>query len=328
MVNAATPGAVAKCVFPAGFNNGLVSAYEEHETSGAVLLRKDYTWTQDAGGKPYLGTVLSTLNSTAQTKTVQTLDANGNIQTSNIYDYGNLSTAARTYTYTYLTDSNYTSRYIRNRLLTATVTSSAGAITLVNNCYDNTLSCSSRIGGLINNFRLGLPLHDDTNYGVGFTYRGNATDTSTLSATTHIAYDILGVAYQTQNGAGQAVNVTPDPTYSLPGILIPGGNSNLETSISYAASWAVTSVTGPNGATATTSYDGSGRPLVSTIPDGARTDYQYTYNPNTQGHRHIEESRRVWEHSGFLWAQQDTTPPVSVTVESNPIPVRCFPRVD
>ncbi|HEY2011924.1 MAG TPA: hypothetical protein VGH38_00425, partial [Bryobacteraceae bacterium] len=88
----------------------------------------------------------------------------------------------------------------------------------------------------------------------------------------------------TQNSAGQAVSVTPDSTYSsLPAVLTPGGNGNLATSISYATSWAVTSVTGPNGATNTTTYDTLGRPLTSTIPDGARTDYTYSYNPyNTQ----------------------------------------------
>jgi len=54
---------------------------------------------------------------------------------------------------------------------------------------------------------------------------------------------------------------------------------------------------------------------------------QFTLD-NWPGHRHIQESRRVWETLGELWARQDTTPPVPVTIESNPTPVRCFPRVD
>ena len=40
-----------------------------------------------------------------------------NLTSMQVYDYGNLSTPARTYTNTYLTASNYTSRYIYNRLV-------------------------------------------------------------------------------------------------------------------------------------------------------------------------------------------------------------------
>src|ERR1039457_4317539 len=68
-----------------------------------------------------------------------------------------------------------------------------------------------------------------------------------------------------------------DTNYSLPGVLTPQGNANLATSVSYAPSWAVTSVTGPNGANGTTTYDGYGRPQSTKIPDGAETDYGYAY---------------------------------------------------
>jgi hypothetical protein len=54
---------------------------------------------------------------------------------------------------------------------------------------------------------------------------------------------------------------------------------------------------------------------------------QFTLD-NWPGHRHIQESRGVWEPLGKLWARQDTTGPVNVTIESNPTPMRCFPRVD
>jgi hypothetical protein len=54
---------------------------------------------------------------------------------------------------------------------------------------------------------------------------------------------------------------------------------------------------------------------------------QFTLD-NWPGHDHIEESRRVWGPLGTLWARQDTTLPVPVTIESRPTPVRCFPRVD
>src|SRR3954470_20746467 len=70
-----------------------------------------------------------------QSKTVQTLDSYGNIVTSQIYDYGNTSTPSWTYNWTYLhqIDGNYTPRYIRNRVKTATVTAGGITTTLVTN---------------------------------------------------------------------------------------------------------------------------------------------------------------------------------------------------
>ena len=80
-----------------------------------------------------MGTVLTTLNPgqsyAAQSKSEQTLDSYGNIVQSKAYDYGNLTTPARTYNFTYLTDSNYISRYIRNRVTQVTVTPEIDRIT-------------------------------------------------------------------------------------------------------------------------------------------------------------------------------------------------------
>ena len=97
-------------------------------------------------------------------------------------------------------------------------------------------------------------------------------------------YQITGVPYQMTNGAGVVVTTAPSfaTNYSLPGVLTPNGNANLATSVTYSGSFAVTSVTGPNGATGTTSYDLYGRPSATTSPDGATTNYTYTYLPNTQ----------------------------------------------
>ena len=88
--------------------------------------------------------------------------------------------------------------------------------------------------------------------------------------------------YATKDGSGSTVDITLTANASLPGVLTPGGNNNLATTISYTSSFAVTSVSGPNGAGTTTSYDTYGRPSVSTMVDGAATSYSYTYNPNTQ----------------------------------------------
>ena len=125
---------------------GLATAYEEHASSGTVLLHKDYTWiTDNSGGpqigRPYVSTVVNKLNpntsSEADTKTVQTLDTHGNLTQSQAFDYGNLNTPSRTYNYYYLTGSNYTSRNIYNRLTSATVTPAGGStITVVTNSYE------------------------------------------------------------------------------------------------------------------------------------------------------------------------------------------------
>ena len=259
---------------------GLATAYEERDTGNSALLHIDYTWTQDPAGVPYVGTSLTTLNPgsmyAAQTKSTQTLDAYGNILQSSIYDYGNLSTPARTYNYTYLTDSNYTSRYIRNRVRQVSVTSGGLTPTLLSITYDTDSGC-----GVLQD-HTGLALHDDAAYGVNFTYRGNPTSVTKLGATHCYAYEITGVPYTTKDGTGNKVDITLTANASLPGILTPNGNNNLATNISYAASFAVTSVSGPNGAGTTTDYDGYGRPATSKVVDGAVTNYTYTYNPNVQ----------------------------------------------
>jgi YD repeat-containing protein len=92
-------------------------------------------------------------------------------------------------------------------------------------------------------------------------------------------YESTGVAVCTQDGAGRTVSSTPDAStgYSLPGVLTPGGNSNLATTVTYTSSWQVTSVSGPNGAQGTTNYDLYGRPTSTKIADGATTNYSYTY---------------------------------------------------
>jgi len=263
---------------------GLATLYEEWGPGfwNSVLLAKYYTWATDPVGRPYVNQVLTyvdptTTNSTVATKTVQTLDAHGNLTSSQVFDYGNLRTPARTYNYYYLTGSNYTSRNIYNRLTSATVTPAGGsAITVMTNSYD---------GGYPPLQATQATMHD-SNYGTSFLYRGNVALTTGLTSgdTMAFAYDAAGVVVQTTDALNHTVTVSTDSTtnYSLPTVVTPNGNSGLQTSMTYASSFAVTSVTGPNGATGTTTYDSYGRPSQTTIPDGAVTTYTYTYSPPTQ----------------------------------------------
>src|SRR5205823_7646304 len=115
--------------------NGRAATYEERGPGGAALLHTDYTWSTD-NGNVYVGSVVNTSNpgsGQVQTKSTQTLDGNGNLTQSAVYDYGNLSTPAKTYNYSYLTGGNYTSRYILNRVTQVTM----NGTTLVTNSYDN-----------------------------------------------------------------------------------------------------------------------------------------------------------------------------------------------
>jgi hypothetical protein len=136
-----------------------------------------------------------------------------------VFDFGNLSTPARTYNFTYLANSNYISRYIRNRLLQATVTPAGGSsTTLVSNTYDN-YGCAP-LAGLTE--RLGLHLHDD-NYGLGFLLRGNVTNTTSSSGYRCLTYETTGVVAGAMDGSGRYVTATPGAStdYSLPAKLKP-----------------------------------------------------------------------------------------------------------
>ena len=114
-----------------------------------------------------------------------------------------------------------------------------------------------------------VPMHDTVNCGTGFLYRGNATKRETGAGTTTSTYFITGVAATSTAGGVTVSNTTSGTTgFSLPEVITPGGNANLATSLTYNGNWAVTSVTGANGANATTTYDSYGRPTKSKIPDG------------------------------------------------------------
>src|SRR5262249_10248529 len=142
----------------------------------------------------YVGTVATTLNPGAayavQSKTTQTLDIYGNPTQSQAYTYGNLSTPAKTYNYTYLDqiNGNYAPRYILNRLTTATVT--AGTVTshLADNTYDDQLPWLQNSAWQ----------HDDTNFNQNFLYRGNIAiawsplrSTWTRNFTTGVVLDVV-----------------------------------------------------------------------------------------------------------------------------------------
>ncbi len=173
---------------------------------------------------------------------------------------------------TYLTDSNYLNRYIRNRMTNATVTTSAGTITAASAAYDEVAFGALQDAG-------SLSMHDNTNYGTGFTYRGNPTSSSTYTGGgVSTAYATSGIPYKTQHASGPVVTTSTDSStaYSLPSVIVPNGNTNLQTTFSYTSSFQVSSVTGANGTNTNVLYDTYGHPTSSTSVDGATTYYTYS----------------------------------------------------
>jgi hypothetical protein len=88
-----------------------------------ITLLKGYNYTTDSLGQPYTSAVANYPDygtgtpARPYTYTTQTLDIYGNLSQMQVWDYGNTSgTPTRTYSFSYLNSSNYTSLYIRNRL--------------------------------------------------------------------------------------------------------------------------------------------------------------------------------------------------------------------
>ena len=85
------------------------------------------------------------------------------------------------------------------------------------------------------------------------------------------AYDIGGNPYKMQDGDGMTISLATGAGTggTLPALLTPNSNSNLATSFAYTPSFALTQVTGANGATTGETYDAYGRRRASPPPMAA-----------------------------------------------------------
>ncbi len=279
VVDPSGPSKVWWFTVTSGWSTGLLESVEDRTAANTTGKRTEgYTWVQDAVGNPYISAVLTTVDpGTAfvqQSKREQAVDTRGNVTQSKVYDYGNLTTPARTYNNTYLSTSNYTSRYIYNRLALSTVTPAGGsATTLVTNSYDSS--------GLTD--RTGLREHDSANYGQSFWYRGNLTVSTRQAVTTTSAYDITGMATSVGDGTSTvAVSPASGTNNAATGTLTPNGDPADNTTEQWNAALNLTQATGPNGATTTIGYDAWARPAETTSPHGAVTTFTYTNSPPTK----------------------------------------------
>jgi len=261
-------------------NIGLVTSFESrlsqshvaHDAAGSH--HEDYGYSSDNAGDLYMSYLLITedtyLSTEVQKQSTQTLDpgGNGNVTQTQQYAWGNFTTPARTITNTYLTNNtNYTSRFIFNRLLTSTVTDGTNTATLVTNSYDG-----SGVTTLT-----GLHEHDDANYPASFNYRGNLTSSTTPTSGTSMLYDMTGyVRSTTTNGVTSTVATTSSTNYAAPSQIT---TNSLSSSMNWSSFLGPSSATGPNGDSGSVVYDGNARPSSTTSPYGAVTTY--TYNTTT-----------------------------------------------
>ena len=179
---------------------GLLVKYMEQTASGAILRDDSMQWTLDANGTPYMASTNTTLDentSNAVTmRTEQTVDAHGNVVQTKVYDYaagGNPGALLRTTTNGYLTSSNYTSRYIFNRLTETWAANGSGqAARVVSNFYDQYTIMPDTPG---------VRQHDSA-YTAATIYRGNITSQTTPTGTVIHGYDVTGNTTTVQSGTG------------------------------------------------------------------------------------------------------------------------------
>ncbi len=232
--------------------------------------KKEFTWTRDSNGNPYIASVLTTADEgqsyQKQSKTEQTLDTHGNVTETKLYDYGNLTTPARTYTNTYVGGTEYTSKYIFNRLHTSTLAGGGQQVTLVHKQYD----------GLSPHYVHPRELDESLTW----EHRGNATEVTANGVTTSVSYYNTGAVYSASSG-GQSVDITlaSSANYSAPSVITPNDESNLAETLTYTSFHGLATDTGPNSASSSRSYDQHARRTSSTSAQGATTSYTYD---NTQ----------------------------------------------
>ena len=173
-------------------------------------------------------------------------------------------TPAKTYTNTFLADANYTSRNIRNRLVTSTLTDGTNTVTLVSNSYDDyrtRTDCTtdgSNFYGELSNFR-STPGQWDTSFSFGVVYRGNVVKQVVPGGWTCLAYKTTGALIYTSDSTGKqsAASFSSLTNYAAPDSLTSNG---LSTTMSWNSWLGLAQETGANTESTALQYDLLHRP--------------------------------------------------------------------
>ncbi|HRJ21626.1 MAG TPA: hypothetical protein PLF84_21470, partial [Bryobacteraceae bacterium] len=243
--------------------------------NGSGLIEKHLLFSSDSGGRPYVSEILTVLNPgtphVKYAKVEQTVDTWGNLTQQKIYAHDEWFTPERTLNYTYLTGSEYSSRYIRNRVTQVQLTPAGKpTVTLASYTYDPSYPKPLSADG--------IRQHDSSKNG-DFRWRGNVREVVSLGAPTQtFLYDIGGNVVQVSGGSA-ASNTTmgSGQNYLVPTAITPHADASLTSSFQYEPGFLrIQSATGPNADQASFTYDALARPASTVSPHGATT--QYTYN--------------------------------------------------
>ena len=276
-----------------------LQTFDERKQPGSnIRVRKYFTWAvTPTSQQPYITQVDTTLEASSaspvQKRSTQILDAYGNVTESREYDYGVVN--YRKYTMQYLTDANYTTRFIRNRLTSLSLSLNGGAATnLLTKGYDHAAFGSCGYQGGYGNYPLlpNVTLHDDANYGLSFSFRGNVTGSTSSGTTVCQLVDYLG-AVRSATGPFGTTTTTPDATkqYAVPSLITAKGYS---TSMQWDSLLNLTQSTGPNNATMSFGYDVASWPASTQGVDGDAVTYTYStpsrYSMATTGKKFVKTS--------------------------------------
>ena len=258
----------------------LATQHEKRDLASGnpVKARQTYGWSQNGSGNWYTSAVTEAVDpdapsGAASKRTEQEVDGYGNVVATRTYGYD--GSLARSYTSSYLSDPTYTSRYMRNRLVSSAVSDGATTVTLVRNAYDQGPCLSYPV---MLTEMAGAYEHDAA-YNASFTIRGNVIYTKTLAGGTCRFYNTGGVVVQARDSVVMTrQNVTSSTNYAVPSSLTTNA---LTESLQWSSFLGLTRDEGPNGDAATTYYDSYARPSSSVSRSGATTTYEYTNSPGT-----------------------------------------------
>ncbi len=238
--------------------------------NGSIYTDETYSWSQDGSGNPYISAKVRVTDPGSSNpltaRTTQTQDQYGNVTQAVIYPYNDTGTPLRTYNSSYLTTGTYPSHYILNRLLTTTLNTGGQTKTLLQNTYDYD---SGQGPGTAPAFEF------DANGPIPLLQRGYLSSTSTPQKGTSWTTNNVGVvtAVSASDGTQVQMGSMVATNYAAPATI---STATYAQSLSYSSWLGVTSSTGLNGEQLTMSYDGIGRPTVSTSPYGAAWFYTYS----------------------------------------------------
>ena len=213
----------------------------------------------------------------------------GNATRAKIYPFNNSATPVKTYNSTYLADPGYVANYIRNRLLTATLTTGGSTVTLAQNYYDGKVFGSQPAyptappyyclpSPWLQPQSVVTPANTyDSSAPIPFLSRGLMSVNVNPAVMTCMWYHSYGAVGRTAGSDGSTSTASADAAtnYAAPQTIATQSYSE---TIGYNSWLGITRTTGLNGEQLSMTYNFYGRPATGTSPYGAVTHYAYS-NP-------------------------------------------------